>query len=44
VRKGAALAPLREPVFFRIWAASILSNFGQLILGVGVSAWAWRGK
>jgi predicted MFS family arabinose efflux permease len=38
VRKGAALAPLREPVFFRIWSASFLSNFGQLILGVGV-AW-----
>ncbi|MBL4826876.1 MAG: MFS transporter [Spongiibacteraceae bacterium] len=36
--KGAALAPLREPVFSRIWAASFLSNFGQLILGVGV-AW-----
>ncbi len=38
MRDGAALAPLREPAFFRIWAASILSNFGQLILGVGV-AW-----
>ncbi len=36
--KGAALAPLREPVFRRIWSASFLSNFGQLILGVGV-AW-----
>lgn len=35
---GAALAPLRHPAFFRIWAASLLSNFGQLILGVGV-AW-----
>jgi MFS family permease len=38
VREGAALAPLREPAFFRIWSASILSNFGQLILGVGI-AW-----
>lgn len=38
MRRGAALAPLREPAFLRIWAASILSNFGQLILGVGV-AW-----
>lgn len=36
--EGAALAPLREPAFFRIWSASILTNFGQLILGVGV-AW-----
>nr|WP_200821370.1 MFS transporter [Oceanicoccus sp. KOV_DT_Chl] len=36
--RGTAFAPLREPVFFRIWAASFLSNFGQLILGVGV-AW-----
>ena len=36
--KGGALAPLREPVFRRIWGASFLSNFGQLILGVGV-AW-----
>jgi MFS family permease len=34
----SALSPLREPVFFRIWSASVLSNFGQLILGVGV-AW-----
>lgn len=36
--EGAALAPLREPAFRRIWSASILTNFGQLILGVGV-AW-----
>ncbi|WP_373079942.1 MFS transporter [Zhongshania sp.] len=36
--KSGALAPLREPVFFRIWTASFLANFGQLILGVGV-AW-----
>ena len=31
-------APLREPVFRRIWSASVLSNFGHLILGVG-AAW-----
>ncbi len=41
--KNAALqfrmfAPLGEPVFRRIWSASLLSNFGQLILGVG-AAW-----
>ena len=36
--RGSALAPLRERVFRRIWGASLLSNFGQLILGVGV-AW-----
>ncbi len=33
--KGRTFAPLREPVFRRIWTASLLSNFGQLILGVG---------
>ena len=38
MREGSALAPLREPAFSRIWSASILSNFGQLILGVGI-AW-----
>ncbi|MET0250815.1 MAG: MFS transporter [Novosphingobium sp.] len=37
-RKGGAFAPLREPVFRSIWTASLLSNFGQLILGVG-AAW-----
>lgn len=31
-------SPLKEPVFRRIWTASLLSNFGQLILGVG-AAW-----
>jgi len=36
--KVSAFAPLREKVFRRIWTASVLSNFGQLILGVGV-AW-----
>jgi len=38
VQRGGAFAPLREPVFRRIWSASVLSNFGQLILGVG-AAW-----
>lgn len=33
-----AFAPLREPTFRNIWSASLLSNFGQLILGVG-AAW-----
>ena len=33
-----AFAPLRAPVFRRVWSASLLSNFGQLILGVG-AAW-----
>jgi len=33
-----AFAPLREPAFRRIWTASLLSNFGQLFLGVG-AAW-----
>src|SRR5262249_33427214 len=31
--------PLREPVFRRIWLASLLSNFGMLVQGVG-AAWA----
>lgn len=31
-------APLRETTFRNIWTASLLSNFGQLILGVG-AAW-----
>jgi len=31
-------APLAEPMFRRIWLSSLLSNFGQLILGVG-AAW-----
>ncbi|MFT4047882.1 MAG: MFS transporter [Solimonas sp.] len=33
-----AFAPLRERTFRTIWSASLLSNFGQLILGVG-AAW-----
>lgn len=35
---GGSFAPLREPAFRRIWTASLLSNFGQLFLGVG-AAW-----
>jgi MFS family permease len=35
---NSAFAPLREPTFRRIWTASLFSNFGQLILGVG-AAW-----
>ncbi len=31
-------SPLRLPAFRNIWSASLLSNFGQLILGVG-AAW-----
>ena len=37
-RLWPAFEPLREQTFRRIWSASILSNFGQLILGVG-AAW-----
>src|ERR1700754_535984 len=33
-----ALAPLPERPSRRIWSASVLANFGQLILGVG-AAW-----
>jgi MFS family permease len=36
---GGMFAPLRTPVFRRIWPASVLSNFGSLIQGVG-AAWA----
>src|SRR5450432_2664536 len=32
-------APLRHSVFRRIWTASLLSNFGLLIMGVG-AAWS----
>lgn len=35
---GGTFAPLRESSFRTIWSASVLSNFGQLILGVG-AAW-----
>ncbi len=37
-RETGAFTPLREPAFRRIWTASLLSNFGQLFLGVG-AAW-----
>lgn len=33
-----ALQPLRDPAFRNIWSASLLSNFGQLVLGVA-AAW-----
>ncbi|MBH1997525.1 MAG: MFS transporter [Sphingomonadaceae bacterium] len=36
--KLRALAPLEEPNFRRIWSASLLSNLGQLVLGVA-AAW-----
>ncbi len=36
--KGGLFAPLRSPAFRTIWTASLLGNFGQLILGVG-AAW-----
>jgi MFS family permease len=35
---GGTFAPLRERTFRTIWTASLLSNFGQLILAVG-AAW-----
>lgn len=38
VAQGGTFAPLRERGFRNIWTASLLSNFGQLILGVG-AAW-----
>lgn len=38
VQQGGTFAPLRERTFRTIWTASLLSNFGQLILGVG-AAW-----
>ena len=37
-QRWGALEPLRERTFCTIWSASLLSNFGQLILGVG-AAW-----
>jgi predicted MFS family arabinose efflux permease len=37
-KRWAAFEPLRERTFRRIWSASVLSNFGQLIQGVG-AAW-----
>ncbi|GFE90676.1 MFS transporter [Steroidobacter agaridevorans] len=37
-KRWTAFEPLRERTFRRIWSASVLSNFGQLIQGVG-AAW-----
>ena len=37
--RGSTLAPLAYPVFRRIWAASVASNLGLLIMGVG-AAWS----
>jgi MFS family permease len=37
-QRGQAFAPLRDRLFRAIWSASVLSNFGQLILGVA-AAW-----
>lgn len=37
-RSWGPFEPLRERTFGRIWSASLLSNFGQLILGVA-AAW-----
>ena len=37
-KRWGALEPLREPAFRTIWSASVVANFGQLILGVG-AAW-----
>jgi len=39
VERNSSLEPLRHPVFRRMWVASLLSNFGLLIQGVG-AAWA----
>jgi MFS family permease len=38
IKRWSAFEPLRERTFRLIWTASILSNFGQLIQGVG-AAW-----
>jgi MFS family permease len=37
-KNWGALEPLRESTFRTIWTASVVANFGQLILGVG-AAW-----
>lgn len=37
-RAAGTFAPLRVTMYRRIWIASLMSNFGQLILGVG-AAW-----
>src|SRR5215469_1637962 len=38
-RATSTFAPLRHVAFRRIWTASLLSNLGLLIMGVG-AAWA----
>jgi len=38
IKRWNAFEPLRERTFRMIWSASLLSNFGQLIMGVG-AAW-----
>jgi predicted MFS family arabinose efflux permease len=38
VKSGGAFAPLSVPIFRRIWSASLISNFGHLMLGVA-AAW-----
>lgn len=37
-QRNSSLAPLSHPVFRAVWLASLVSNFGALIQGVG-SAW-----
>jgi len=37
-RSHGILSPLRQPIYRRIWAASLLANFGLLVLSVG-AAW-----
>ncbi|WP_242124050.1 MFS transporter [Sphingobium sp. Sx8-8] len=39
MKEGSSFAPLRHTIFRRIWTASLLSNFGLLINGVG-AGWA----
>ncbi len=38
MERSGTFAPLREPTFRRIWSASVISNFGHLVLGVA-AAW-----
>ncbi|WP_204308247.1 MFS transporter, partial [Klebsiella aerogenes] len=39
IASDSITAPLRYPIFRRIWLAGLLSNLGLLIQGVG-AAWA----
>jgi len=39
IGRAGTFVPLRHRLFRRVWTASLFSNFGQLILGVG-AAWA----